>query len=422
MEELLYPDGRGSAREDASRSNKRFQFDRLAPWEQEAVLKKQRDQERLRKSLESQVLAKKRASGDDDRVEGEISSKYETEQQSLESDHRSESLNQEGEHEEDSDHLKREGEDLSKLFPWKQEAILRKRKEQERTRRLLQEQIDQKKAAKEKKEEAEVVNDSPPIPAWTNHAEVEEKDNLLDTKSSKGSAEKINEEVAALRTQVEEQKQLLQEQAALMKQMQIHDTTMESFLSTASNSVPGTTRSRPKRERRPRRRETEESKFIRECELRRNDNGRFEIFIEPVLDTFCVIKRIGRSFVPDKRKILKPGDLIIALGPFGVRCARKALEGEDEASLDLETVMTTLELPSYEQIVNQLKKNTLINFAVCTASRQQIIDVAESIFERQEATEEVYEVEQDEDENLTESPSRVNSPQLQGESTFIPLA
>ncbi|GBG28951.1 Hypothetical Protein FCC1311_051722 [Hondaea fermentalgiana] len=115
---------------------------------------------------------------------------------------------------------------------------------------------------------------------------------------------------------------------------------------------------------------------------------RFCIEVEPVLDAYCLVKRVGKSHVKDKRGVLQTGDLVVALGAFAVRQARKRLASMQDDSL--RAIMTSLDLPTFDEVTTVLAKGgNLVTFAVFTANRDDVLGIAEDLLdEEEEAAEE----------------------------------
>lgn len=461
-------------------------FSRKFPWKQDAILEKKRQQRELRANLEEQMREKRNARQENPKEGNRQHESAKTpSHKSPQTVHHTEAAYQ---GRRDRPHLQVSQDDQpdlgceevdpsGKMFTWKQEALVAKRREQEKTRRFLEEQMEEKRrakelaAAKEAEEEAmfqrqaqqkqHIVPDLPPLttrsesgqmssrtgrrPAVSEGPKTDDesyKDARNNNTSMNSSGSNFNEELAVLREQVEQQKQLLREQSELMQEMQRQTerssnrsvlrssndtdesktgdqnkdknrnakikkigktgaaTIRSQKLAQKSNenvkiatqvAIHETEGRRPARERKDRRKSSlaAPTKWIRECSLRRNSAGKFCIEVEPVLDTFCLIKRIGKSHVPDKRNVLKTGDLVIAIGAFSVRQAQKQLASMDEDSLD--ALMSTFDVPSYDDVTTMLAKGgSMVNFAVCSADRDSVLRIAEEqhlAAEQQEAEE-----------------------------------
>jgi len=239
---------------------------------------------------------------------------------------------------------------------WKQEEKLKKREEQEKTRRMLQEQIDAKQQ----------ISNSPTIspimsPVCNIEVRTIESQNTEQVENNEG-------ELQLLRMEVMEQKRLLEEQTIKMNEL----FQKASFIQTV-NSSEDTLKSPEVLKRRVKPSNTKNRPLMRECELRRDASGKYRIEIDPLMDTCCLIKKIGKSYAKDERAVLVPGDMIVAIGGFSVKNAMQANYTSLSQVLDSD-------LPSVESIEKALKKGAvLVKMAVFSTSKKIVLEKLQAV-------------------------------------------
>ena len=400
----------------------RFQFSRMEEWKRDQIIKKQEEQNRLRRVLQEQVMEKKKREASA-RLREQEEGRNSRQEHVLVETPSQETIVPTDKVPVDCSLRRTSMERKSTRFSYENKdelqkaEILRKQKEQQLTRKLLADQIEEKR----KRKEAERAKEKSPLRRNTTNAEIRHsesppKQGEKETNCKRPDSPRIQQETVevsrktevreedetlfALRAQVKEQQKILREQAATMLDLrekaslamkQRDDMLLKSDITntTSSKKVTKPERKAYKPTRKKSIKKKSEHGFgtlrIRAVVLKRDAQDKLGIELARSPHGRCIVARSRKTFVQDERQKLRPGDLVLAIGNFKVRkLLRTAQEKGIESLHDLSE-----DIPKFKDVQHLfLKAGAVLKIAVCTVD----MEVVEALLESDESCEDEDEV------------------------------